>query len=131
MNREIKFRAWDKEYNVMRSFSNHKEGILYAYGEFKVSSGWDSYDSPTFEHDTAKHFEIMQFTGLQDSKGVDIYESDIVYIAGTGNCKVEWDNCLSSFIFDNKRAGYSYQDVIEDVERVVGNIHQNPELLDE
>lgn len=55
MTREIKFRAWDKENRRMRP---HEE-LYFDCGEFK---------NPT----------LMQYTGLKDKNGVEVYESDIV-----------------------------------------------------
>ncbi|MBR1728314.1 MAG: hypothetical protein IJ728_02185 [Selenomonadaceae bacterium] len=69
---------------------------------------------------------VGEFTGLQDVAGKDIYEGDIVYVIN--------DDTVSTVEF----AGGSFV-VFEDIElfefykqcRVVGNIHDNPELLKE
>ena len=147
--REIKFRAWDKKYKHMRLFDSHKDGILYASSEFCVSSGYDSYDSPTFEEDTSDDYEIMQYTGLKDKNGKEIYEGDILKInygipSTTDTLQVVWysDYYLElesernisycGWFFKNIRgngcsgpAGVEFQDDLE----VIGNIHENSELL--
>ena len=62
MNREIKFRAWHKEAKEMFI----EDGIKYRFGEC-LKFLWEK-----------QPVEVMQYTGLKDCKGVEIYEGDIV-----------------------------------------------------
>ena len=100
MNREIKFRAWDKENKVMMGGVS----LYFSNGEWKDEK-----------------VELMQFTGLYDSKGVEIYEGDIVrrnYYKPTYSKVVEWDE-EGGWTIRPLKSGWL----------IIGNIFETPELL--
>lgn len=66
---------------------------------------------------------ICQFTEIQDKNRKDIYECDIVYIAGEGKVLIKFP------FFDLYERIYCGDS--DDIENVIGNIHENPELLNE
>jgi uncharacterized phage protein (TIGR01671 family) len=143
MVREIKFRAWDKKSKKM------------LYGDFCIwaSSGrWAIYDdedggkSGLWEHNISDDYdlEVMQYTGLHDKNGKEIWEGDILsdslvttkddpakdgyflyseVIFSEGSfCGKEingWDPMTEIYPL---AGNYSRQEVI-------GNIYENPELL--
>lgn len=126
MSRELKFRAWDKLRKAMNMFTNPKDGLKYCCGEFSASSGWDSYDRPTYEEDTQERFTIMQFTGIKDRNGKDIYEGDILNCepwAGHGSYAVTWDAFSASFSSRTQPWAWPQH------AKIIGNIYENPELL--
>lgn len=55
-----------------------------------------------------------------------VFVGDIVYIAGVGNCEVKFSDETLGFIFVSlgTETEWNYQDVIEDIERVVGNVNE-------
>jgi len=119
MTREIKFRAWDKDNEC---FLENFDFVRYSNGTLGVSDS-----SPPFN----KHGDVllMQSTGLKDKNGVEIYEGDIIN-NGTEPWYVEFGNGRYAL-----RCTCHYPDgdffVFEDSPQyeVIGNVHENPELL--
>lgn len=114
MNRELKFRAWDKE----------NKRIVDA----KLLMGRCDLNSALNSIGFYKNWKIMQFTGLKDKKGKEIYEGDLVQ----GKYRHEpqevfWVDdhaCFSIGDVCTKRPGDA-----SGYWEIVGNIYENPELL--
>ena len=108
--REIKFRAWDKWRNKM---------IQPNDGDF---IGWHAMKN------WRDCLEVMQFTGLKDKNGKEIYEGDIVeapHDFGPGGFAVR----RFEVFFDKESGSYQWNYWLMDQAEVIGNIYDNPELL--
>jgi uncharacterized phage protein (TIGR01671 family) len=119
MNRVIKFRAWDKQRKSMHTVSS----ILFYCDPIEID-----HDGNMGEHKSVEHFELMQFTGLTDKNGHEIYEGDILYYQFEDSMyeSVKWDADLACFVTSEN--GFIGGDLSENSE-VIGNIHENPELI--
>ena len=110
MTREIKFRAWNDETQMM--YMSHRR---------------DGSDNPLWSYDAVlrrqdeETVHIMQFTGLHDTNGKAIYARDLLkHKFYSGPVIVSFEN--GCFISEDV-------DILSSSNEVIGNIHENPELL--
>ena len=136
MMREIKFRAWDKAKHRMLGVDqlafgpNGELESIYGFGR-------DFSNDPEAlmgEKPDLNDAELMQYTGLHDKNGRSIYEGDVLDI-GLRNqdgkpvvAPVSYEAYLAGYALDNEGHGI-WQRLDVDGE-VIGNIFENPELLD-
>lgn len=139
--RELKFRAWDKKNKKMigeQAIIFHKHGSTnlsitfegLVRKDFSCCAGSDDVD---FVGGT--EFELMQFTGLKDKEGTEIYEGDIVKVGTWGNFEVKYGEHSYEGYYGAYGFYLSEEDdfFISELKRckVVGNKFENPELLEE
>jgi hypothetical protein len=128
--REIKFRAWNKETNKMCDAESlqemlHRErnnGI--AEGSLKMEQS--SIDEANKEYE---HLILMQYTGLKDKNGKEIYEGDML----SYKLKQGWEIFFEDGHYYMMCDGHSYllEKIRVQISEVIGNIYENPEFLKE
>ena len=155
--REIKFRAWDMENHQMFYVDFH---VLYqllglpdpSLIDFRGSTQTATYTSGEFSSDllwrqTLKLSEWMQYTGLKDKHGKEIYEGDIVLCdynnpAPAQKCTIQWGTTIEDNFetgwwlmgqkpFYNGRVKNSVDLLVSRSQKymeIIGNIYENPEL---
>lgn len=125
--REIKFRAWHREDKQMLTIVNLSFMKWAATEQYEVEcQGFDAAGNHRGKF-ALDEVELMQFTGLKDKNGKEIYEGDIVEDT-IGPMVVEWDNQEVGFVFVNKE-DEAQQYVMYPELKIIGNIYENPELL--
>ena len=123
--REIKFRAWDKENEKMMKVSS----ISLENKEIAVK------DFGTYHFFRIKDIELIQYTGLKDKNGKEIYEGDILFFRDE-NMKyiVVWQDAafiIKSIEIRKYSEKMCWLDDTEICCEIVGNIYENKKLLEE
>ena len=127
MNRIIKFRAWDgaKIVNITElrffqedripfgQYQNEGEEIYRGLGQYGVD------------------YPLMQFTGLTDKNGKEIYEGDICKIPSQWFHNTPEDHVYEIEFYNGSFGKFNDGDWTVEPEdhEVIGNIYENPELL--
>ncbi|MDU6827798.1 YopX family protein [Campylobacter sp.] len=129
--KEIKFRAWD--------VLNKK---MLSWGEVFHLPAWEIFPGTPEQ----RAFEVMQYTGLKDRNGKEIYEGDILELRANpfdrkkdlfqvvfkdGGFRDEWNNYIGQYLPPDIRNKQGGRVRLNEACEVVGNIYENPELLEE
>jgi len=133
--REIKFRIWDK-----------KVKCFFMPNLKVIKSGKDTFTFG-FSEAPIDNYPLMQYTGLKDKNGKEIYEGDIVVGKAEGEPFKSAVRYVDGYFSNCSVMGRDWYDYLEDMQRidnikrdipinkdgadvvVIGNIYENPELL--
>ena len=117
--REIKFRAWGPNCEVMWVWEEVQQiaNVL----------GWENF--------AEGERILMQYTGLKDKNGVEIYEGDLLINNSGRVCEVIFNEYCATFdsmvrVSDGNDSGYGFKNSLwRSHVTIIGNIHRNPELI--
>lgn len=122
MTRPIKFRAWEKP-------AEKFAGKMW----YDNDLGFIGY-CLSFAH--KDEYEVMQFTGLLDKNGKEIYEDDIVRIRHPRDVGGDFEDTVGRVFYDDELGGFYHGNSegrppkrFWEYCEVIGNIYENPELI--
>jgi len=124
--REIKYRAWCE---VDHSEGTSDNKMVY-FNQIECDNGlW--FEAPDKVYHINEYHYKMHSMGLQDKKGKDIYKGDVVRPSGEEGVLAQIIFIAPSFKITTKlkNGNYINWNYIKDEIEVIGNIHENPELI--
>ena len=122
--RELKFRAWDTVTKRMYLPDVQPGPVMYLNGCLALDHTW-----------VTGEFVLMQFTGLKDKNGKEIYEGDVILLL------IEDVPYPFEVLWEHGHMRFGLRDMEGEIEHdswaftphndfeIIGNIHENPELI--
>jgi uncharacterized phage protein (TIGR01671 family) len=134
MDREILFKVWDKVNKKWVKGRSAGQSLNYDTGKLEYTYHIELapyYDWEVFRKIGAfpANYEWLQFTGLYDANKKRIFEGDIVSWNNKTYKVIEEDACFFA-ISESNTHWKQYLFDIRDLSEVIGNTHDNPELME-
>ena len=134
MQREIKFRAWDK---VEKAFVVPLDFCITGMGQLLLTKSNELISFGEFKEIADDRYLVMQYTGLKDKSGREIYEGDIIKFiykyrilnAEVYFCEILYEWRLKKQFLIGEKITMPFSLLIESDFEIIGNIYENPELL--
>ena len=122
--RPIKFRAWDKQLKEMHNNAFSVNGG----GGGVIDAGWKAWSNKHRKAIGGTDCELMQYTGLHDKNGVEIYEGDIVNLIPQGYAVVpavvQWSDKELRWVSYRPETGTGMHLTADSDFEVIGNIYE-------
>lgn len=129
--RDIKFKFWDtKEKTWM--VDGRSETNIYDFA-FKKGMNWNFIN----KQEALERVIILQYTGLKDKNGIEIYEGDILSrkdwgMGGGHDPEERYEvGLIDDYIYEEEQSWHFKTHLWGEWCEVIGNVHDNPELLKE
>lgn len=136
--REIKFRGLNKAGvwvygDLIQTKPNKVDGDFTCWIKERGFLGLGAVSTPTAAFVEVETKTVGQLLGVKDNSGTELYEGDIAYIAGFGNGVAQFSAYDGVLFKDTKEHTRELWSILSegDMGNVIGNIHQNPELLEQ
>ena len=131
--REIKFRAWDKERKEWVKQTGNPYIFPFEGRVAMICAG--SSTGHISDEDYSEYYELLQYTGLKDKNGTEIYEGDVVKLDSWEGVQqivfIEGAFCLADkhglYVGDIHYINHADKNQAT----IIGNVRENPELLKE
>jgi uncharacterized phage protein (TIGR01671 family) len=130
VSKEIKFRAWDKETGKMHYQINKPRTDENINDELIIQFDCTGYSARTKNKYIGSDC-LMQYTGLKDKNGKEIFEGDVVFSESNQYYKqdeIVWD-CYDMGWDIGKKDSWKLRSPMSSKTEIIGSIYENPELI--